>query len=114
MEYKMANNDSKYGINLQQIIPLPAPDNSQYQENMFLFLHDNICCGYSLEAPRRGASNEYYSICFRGEIRKNNTFLFKKARIWSYALVCDLFLYIVNYWPRYAINIHRNIKNQCR
>ena len=25
----------------------------------FLFLHKNICCGYSLEAPRRGASNEY-------------------------------------------------------
>ena len=25
----------------------------------FLFLHKTICCGYSLEAPRRGASNEY-------------------------------------------------------
>ena len=25
----------------------------------FLFLNENICCGYSLEAPRRGASNEY-------------------------------------------------------
>ena len=25
----------------------------------FLFLYKNICCGYSLEAPRRGASNEY-------------------------------------------------------
>ena len=25
----------------------------------FLFLNKNICCGYSLEAPRRGASNEY-------------------------------------------------------
>ena len=25
----------------------------------FLFLHENICCGYSLEAPHRGASNEY-------------------------------------------------------
>ena len=24
-----------------------------------LFLKENICCGYSLEAPRRGASNEY-------------------------------------------------------
>ena len=28
----------------------------------FLFLHENICCGYSLEAPR--------NICFRREIRK--------------------------------------------
>ena len=24
----------------------------------FLFLHESICCRYSLEAPRRGASNE--------------------------------------------------------
>ena len=36
----------------------------------FLFLHENICCGYSLEAPHRGISNEYHNICFRGEIRK--------------------------------------------
>ena len=27
--------------------------------DFFLFLHDNICCGYSLEAPQRGASNKY-------------------------------------------------------
>ena len=38
--------------------------------DVFLFLHENICCGYSLEAPRRGASNEYHKICFHGEIRK--------------------------------------------
>ena len=25
----------------------------------FLFLLKNVCCGYLLEAPRRGASNEY-------------------------------------------------------
>ena len=25
----------------------------------FLFLHKNICCGYSLEVPGWGASNEY-------------------------------------------------------
>ena len=24
-----------------------------------IFLHENIYCGYSLEAPRWGASNEY-------------------------------------------------------
>ena len=30
-----------------------------YPHNIFLFLHENICCGYSLEAPRQGASNEY-------------------------------------------------------
>ena len=25
----------------------------------FLFLHKNICCGYSLEATRQGTSNKY-------------------------------------------------------
>ena len=25
----------------------------------FLFLDENICCGYSLEAPCQGTSNEY-------------------------------------------------------
>ena len=36
----------------------------------FLFLKENIWCGYSLEAPHRGASNEYPQICFLREIRK--------------------------------------------
>ena len=36
----------------------------------FLFLRENICCGYSLEAPRRGASNEYPQHMFFREIRK--------------------------------------------
>ena len=31
---------------------------------IFLFLNENKCCGYSLEAPRRGASNEYHNVCF--------------------------------------------------
>ena len=36
----------------------------------FLFLHENICCGYSLEAPRGGASNEYPQHMFSWRIRK--------------------------------------------
>ena len=32
----------------------------------FLFLHENICCGYSLEAP-----DGTHKIRFRGEIRQN-------------------------------------------
>ena len=27
-----------------------------------LFLHENICCGYSLEAPLEGTSNEYHNL----------------------------------------------------
>ena len=37
----------------------------------FLFLHENICCGYSLEVPHRGTSNENHNITLHGEIRKN-------------------------------------------
>ena len=29
---------------------------------IFFFLHKNVCCGYSLEASRRGASNEYLGV----------------------------------------------------
>ena len=30
----------------------------------FLFLFQNIDCGYSLEPPRRGGSNVYHNLCF--------------------------------------------------
>ena len=30
----------------------------------FLFIDKNICCGYSLEAPRQGASNEHPQYVF--------------------------------------------------
>ena len=38
----------------------------------FLFLNKNICCGYSLEAPRRGEAllMSTHNICIRWEIRK--------------------------------------------
>ena len=37
-------------------------------EIFFLFLHKNICCGYSLEAPHQGASNEYPQHIFMEKI----------------------------------------------
>ena len=30
----------------------------------------NIDCGYSLEPPRRGGSNEYHSLCFEHKYEK--------------------------------------------
>ena len=36
----------------------------------FLFLLKNIDCGYSLEPPRQGGSNEYPQSMFWAEIRK--------------------------------------------
>ena len=68
----------------------------------FLFLHENICCGYSLEAPRWGASNSTtiyvfeallmstHNICFRGEIRQISAFFqWKKHPICCYDAVSD-------------------------
>ena len=37
----------------------------------FLFLSENICCGYSLEAPRWGASNEYPQHMFLSRNKEN-------------------------------------------
>ena len=35
-----------------------------------LFLEENICCGYSLEVPHRGTSNEYPQHMFSSRIGK--------------------------------------------
>ena len=46
----------------------------------FLFLHENICCGYSLEVPQWGTSNEYPQHMFLWRNKKNiNTFGLKKG-----------------------------------
>ena len=36
-----------------------------------MFLHKNICCGYSLEVPHRGTSNEYPQHMFSRSYDKN-------------------------------------------
>ena len=35
---------------------------------IFLISAQNIDCGYSLEPPRRGGSNEYHNLCFEQNI----------------------------------------------
>ena len=46
----------------------------------FLFLNENICCGYSLEAPRQGASIEYPQHMFSLRNKKDiGIFQTKKA-----------------------------------
>ena len=42
---------------------------------IFLISAQNIDCGYSLEPPRRGGSNEYPQYMFWAEIRKISEFL---------------------------------------
>ena len=61
-------------------LPCIGLDKRGYQVNIFLISHENIHCGYSLEAPRRGASNEYPQHMFLWRNTKNiNTFGLKKA-----------------------------------
>ena len=48
-----------------------ALDKRWYQFNFSLFLHKNIYYGYSLEAPHRGASNEYPQYTFSKRNKKN-------------------------------------------
>ena len=60
----------------------------------FLFLNKNICCGYSLEAPRRGASNEYPQHMFSWWNKKDiSIFWMKKA---PYLLLCVKISEILN------------------
>ena len=53
----------------------------------FLFLHEDICCGYSLEAPWQGASNEYPQHMFSWRNKKDiSIFWMKKV---PYLLLCS-------------------------
>ena len=48
----------------------------------YLFLHKNICCGYSLEAPHRGAFNEYPQYMFSWRNKKK--YYVDTPLVWSY------------------------------
>ena len=52
----------------------------------FLFLNKNICCGYLLEAPHRGASNEYPQHMFSSRNKKNIMWI--PPLIYSYQVQC--------------------------
>ena len=41
---------------------------------LFILLLQNIDCGYSLEPPRRGGSNEYPQSMFLSRNKKNNVY----------------------------------------
>ena len=65
-----------------------------------LFLYENICCGYSLEAPRRGASIEYPQHLFLLR-NKNDISIFRMKKA-SYLLLCDR-VYIVRMKKLYIL-----------
>ena len=53
--------------------------------DIFLIFAQNINCGYTLEPPRRGGSNEYLQSMFRSKNKKNRytpanpIFLYKRG-----------------------------------
>ena len=50
---------------------------------IFLFLLKNIGCGYSLEPPRRGGSNEYPNLCFEQKYEKYQSFLSENFQVFG-------------------------------
>ena len=50
---------------------------------IFLFLLQNIGCGYSLELPRQGGSNVYTQSMFSAKIRKISKFFSRKFSIFK-------------------------------
>ena len=56
---------------------------------IFLFLLENLDCGYSLEPPRRGGSNEYPQFMFWTEMWKISEFF-----IWKFSVFGREIFYI--------------------
>ena len=52
-------------------IHLSSQDLLAQKLTFFLFLIENICCGYSLEVSQRGTSNEYPKHMFPLKNKKN-------------------------------------------
>ena len=50
------------------------PDKKAIKINIFVLFHKNICCGNSLEAPHRGASNEFPQHMFLWKNEENRYF----------------------------------------
>ena len=61
----------KHAYSNIQKISLPKTENFQVKNSdIFLISAQNMHCGYSLEPPRRGGSNEYPQSMFLAELRK--------------------------------------------
>ena len=75
--------------------------------DIFLIFAQNIDCGYTLEPPRRGGSNEYPQSMFWGKNKKNRytpaypSFTIEKWGIRGYTLYGNVFLMISSEtaWP---------------
>ena len=61
--------------NILKILPLKKKENFHIKKSdIFHISAQNIDCGYSLEPPRRGGSNEYPQSMFLSRNMKNNVY----------------------------------------
>ena len=60
--------------NILKILP-PKNENFQIKNSSIIYISaQNIDCGYSLESPRQGGSNEYPQSMFLSRNKKNNIY----------------------------------------
>ena len=63
--------------NILKILQPKKGKNSEKKSHIFHVSAQNIDCGYSLEPPRRGGSNEYPQSMFFLANKKNNVYPYK-------------------------------------
>ena len=63
--------------NILKILPQKNENFQRKNSDIFHFSAQNIDCGYSLEPPRRGGSNEYPRSMFLSRNKKNNVYPYK-------------------------------------
>ena len=62
---EFAKRQGKYAYsNILKILPLKTENFQIKSSDIFHISAQNIDCGYSLEPPRWGGSNEYHNLCF--------------------------------------------------
>ena len=61
---------------------------------IFVISAKNIDCGYSLEPPRRGGSNEYHNLCFEQKYEKYQNIL---SENFHFFLVVKFSVYLNRY-----------------
>ena len=63
--------------NILKILPQKNENFQRKNSDIFHFSTQKIDCGYSLEPPRRGGSNEYPQSMFLSRNKKNNVYPYK-------------------------------------
>ena len=124
-EGEMRDCNSGYS-NILKILPPQNENAHKKTSNIFHISAQTIDCGYSLEPPRRGGSNEYPQFMFWAEIRKiMYTPVNPSFTIWKWGLRrSNLYRYVfvmgtaLNYkihirsvapiWPKYIVERAKN------